>query len=359
MTKEYPKLYSRDVKGKILVWSAKVMNQNNQVDICISYGELQGDRTLRWERDVRGVNIGKSNETNAWQQAESKVESRIKRKRRKGYMSIEDIKATIDADSNLDSTGYNFFTDNRDELTKLLDTHLPSVKTDLDGDVKPMLAKQYYRSKKDWTDPEGNIWEDRKYYYMLNPYTIKEKNAVVAKFPCMAQFKINGVRATIQLKSGKTLIKSRDGIEYIVHHINDFFNLNNDIFDYEEEELILDGELYIHGELLQDIASAVKKPNLNTNRVIFILFDLAIPDYTNLERWEIIKEHIKPKLDSNLSCPVEIIKTTKVSNEESAQKFTDISIEKGYEGSIFRDFNGLYVFGNRRNCMTKLKRSIS
>lgn len=357
MTKEYPTLYARAMTGKILIWKATVKSQNNQVDIMISYGEFTGDRTTRWERNIQGVNIGKSNETNSWQQAEAKIESRIKTKKRKGYMTLEEVKDDIDS-ANAVGTGIKLLTDNRDELLKLLETYLPKNKTDLDGDVKPMLAKQYYRTKKNWTDPEGNLWSDRKYYYISNPHVTKEKNAVVPKFPCIGQPKINGGRALSQIKLGKALMKSRDGLEYIVHHINDFFNINNDIFIYEGEDIILDGELYIHGELLQDIMSAVKKANLNTPRIKLILFDLAISTYSNLERWEIIKNHIKPKLDIHLTCPIEIIKTVIINNEVEAQRFTDWCIKNGYEGGIFRDADAEYVFGGRRNCLTKLKRAI-
>ena len=71
-------------------------------------------------------------------------------------------------------------------------------------------------------------------------------------------------------------------------HINDWCNQNKDIFG-SEGDLILDGEFYIEGESLQTIQGAVKSYDMNTPRVTFVLFDIAVEGATNAERWEHIK----------------------------------------------------------------------
>lgn len=360
MTYKFDTLYARDSKGKVLQWNIEVQNNNGQVDIRMSYGEYNGGQQLKWQRDIQGKNIGKANETNAWEQAIKDAESAIARHKKKGYMTLEEVKALPVFDTPALVSKFRVLTDDpRDETHILLDKKLPKYRVDADGDVKPMKAQQYYRSKKDWVAPDGTKWSDRKYYYLLNPHVKKEVGAIIATFPCMAQPKINGVRCTIKLVDNKPLLKSKEGLEYKVAHINDFLTINNDIFSYEGIDLVLDGELYIHGELLQDIGSAIDKPNLNTPRVVFKIFDLAIEDKTNLERWNIIKDHIKPKLDIHINCPIELVKTTRLNKDEDAQAFTDICIAQGYEGIILRDFKALYGFGKRPVTMTKLKRTIS
>ena len=345
MTKTFDTLYARDSKGKVLKWDIEVQSRD-VVDIQISYGEFDGGQTITWQKARQGKNIGKANETNAYEQAVLEAESKIRLQKKKGYMSFKEL--------NLDIIPPH----NSNNLLVVLQNNLPKNRTDAQGDVKPMKAQQYYRSKKNWIDPNGEVWSDRKYYYLLNPYVRKELGAIITKFPCIGQPKINGVRATTRY-TDKAVIKSKEGKEYNVAQINDFFNLNPDIFVYGDKELVLDGELYIHGELLQDIGSAINKPNLNTPRVTYRLFDIAIEGYNNLQRWEIIKEHIKPKLEQHFNCPIEIIETVKITGDAAAQAYTDKCIKEGYEGAIFRQFTGMYAFGKRPQAMTKLKRTIS
>lgn len=362
MNQTFDTLYARDSKGKILEWNIEVQS-NTQVDIRISYGEYKGAKSLRWQRDIKGKNIGKSNETNAYEQAVFNIESKIRLQKKKGYMSLDEAQQQyLKAEEVVVKASFTFRNiteDNRDTLLVTLEKYLPKNRTDADGNVKPMKAQQYYRSKKNWIDPNGVEWSDRKYYYLLNPNTIKEKGAIITKFPCMGQPKINGVRCTIRVVDNKVLLKSKEGKIYHVAHIEDFLNINIDIFNCNGIDVVLDGELYIHRELLQDIGSAINKPNLNTPRIVFILFDIAIEDKTNLNRWKVIKSHIVPKLNTHLNCPIQLISSVRIMGDEGAQTMTDNWIHQGYEGSIFRQFDGEYAFGKRPQAMTKLKRTIS
>lgn len=363
MNKKFDTLYARDSKSKVLEWTIEVQSNGSQVDIKMAYGEYKGAKALRWQRDIQGKNIGKANETNAYEQAVLQVESTIRLKKKKGYLSLDEAQQQFLKEDKIEVkasfTFRNITEDTRDSLLLALEQYLPKNRTDADGNVKPMKAQQYYRSKKNWTDPYGVVWSDRKYFYLLNPTELKEPKAIITKFPCMGQPKINGVRCTIQIIEGKVVIKSKEGKIYNVAHIVDFLNINIDIFNYEGTNIVLDGELYIHGELLQDIGSAINKPNLNTPRIVLILFDIAIENETNLNRWKAIKFHIKPKLDSHLNCPIQLITTIKIEGDAGAQAMTDTWINQGYEGSIFRQFDGEYAFGKRPQAMTKLKRTIS
>lgn len=361
MTQNFDTLYTRNSKGKVLEWSVSVVKKfDGQVDIKVSNGEYLGAKKLSWQRNVQGVNIGKSNETTPYQQAISVAESKIERKRKQGYLTYKDVQDIADADKEETAVDKNIaFSINlsdEDKMHGILNKYLPENREDADGDIKPMKAQQYYRSKKNWIDPDGKVWDDRKYYYLLNPHVKKEKGAIITSFPCMGQPKINGVRATIRLVDNIPVIKSKEGLIYNIPHVQDFLTINNDIFD---DDIVLDGELYIHGEPLQNIGSAVKKHNLNTSRIVFVLFDVAVAGYNQAERWQYMKQHIKPKLEQHINCPVQLIKATLIDSDERAQKYTDYCIEQGYEGIILREPQADYKFGGRPKTMTKLKRLIS
>src|SRR5690606_18655287 len=92
-------------------------------------------------------------------------------------------------------------------------------------------------------------------------------------------------------------------------------------------------------------------------RVKFILFDLAVTELNNLDRWKTLKE-IYNKFFT-LDCPLELISTYITPSDEKTQEMTDKFISQGYEGSILRDKNAVYGFGSRKTNMLKLKRCIS
>ncbi len=343
-------LYKKDSKGKILQWLAHINQTETGTHINLISGELDGKQTLTLRANIKGKNIGKTNETSPYTQAESDLKSIYNKKRREGYKSLSDLKYT---DTN------NAFEDT--DIEKFLQDNLKFDTRDLDGNVKPMKAQQYYRSKKNWTDNTGKIWEDRKYYFLQNPYEKKKEVDIIIKFPCLIQPKLNGVRATISLDENYNIqILSKEGLRYSIPHIEEVFEQYKEVFYTNIEgdntvDIVFDGELYIPNEKLQVITSAVKKINLNTSRVEFICFDLAIPYISNLKRFQLLKDLLAfSKL--YIACPVKPIITHKVYDDKTVQTFTDNYIQEGYEGSILRNPNGLYAFGKRPMDMTKLKR---
>jgi hypothetical protein len=339
-------IYKKDSKGKIIEWRAEVQQNGRAVDIMICYGQLHGEKVVTYNRDIKGKNIGKTNQTTPFEQATFEVHSLYNRKKKAGYKSLEDLGFTS-FDAEFSDISFETF------LVK----NLKFNTTDENDNLKPMKAQQYYRSKKNWLDPTRKLWSDRKYYYLLNPYALKEKNAIIIEFPCLIQPKINGIRATISLnENGVIQILSKEGLEYNLPTISDVFNMNKEIFTHNGENIIFDGELYIHKESLQIINSAVQATNLNTFRLQFICFDIAVGGIDNLNRIKLMKELLAPLL---LSGYVDYVKTTIVGNDLRVQQLTDMFIEQGYEGSIMRNPTGLYAFGKRPMDMVKLKRTIS
>lgn len=362
-------LYRKDIGGKILSWIALIKVNLSGVDIITKYGEFNGKQAERITKDIKGKNIGKSNQTTPYTQAEANIDSLYKKKRRSGYRSLKDL-------------DFNLHMKENEEVIDFLTRTLSDEGIDLEGNLKPMLCQQYYRSKKTykaegektardgWADPTGKVWKDRKYYYILNPYVEKEKGAIITKFPCLIQPKINGVRATIHMNSiGNIKILSKSGLQYKLPHITTFLQSTNTFketwttfdTDYtateiEGNSLILDGELYIHGESLQIIGSAVDSFNMDTHRVKFIAFDLAIAEIGNLERFSLLKDIVSKMY--GIDIPIEVIPTKRINSDIRVQALTDVFIADGYEGSILRDINAAYQFGKRPVTMCKLKRHI-
>jgi len=53
-----------------------------------------------------------------------------------------------------------------------------------------MKCQQYYRSKKDFVDKTGKKWDDRKYYYLLNPYADKRNDDLIITFLVIFNLKL-------------------------------------------------------------------------------------------------------------------------------------------------------------------------
>src|SRR5690554_2496327 len=76
--KTFPTLYKKNSKGKIQTWDIGVLNFGDMARIIIKYGQ-QGGKIQETSDDIKeGKNLGKSNETNPFEQACLEAESKWK-----------------------------------------------------------------------------------------------------------------------------------------------------------------------------------------------------------------------------------------------------------------------------------------
>ena len=345
MINEIETLYKRG-RGKFLEWTIKIETINNKVNILMAYGELNGEHVIRYQNNIKGKNIGKINETTPYEQAISIANSKIHKKQREGYKRLSEL---------LEQFPNEMYTLPKEQALEIV---LPAFNTDISGNEIPMKCQQYYRSKKAFTDNTGKTWDDKKYYYLLNPYADKRKDDLIISFPCYIQPKVNGVRAFIKLVNNEVKIYSKKGLEYNLPHISNWFSSRKDLFG--DEDIIFDGELYIPGEHLQNITSAVRAMQLTTSLVKYYIFDIAIEELTQKERFGLLYSPIvKNTIQEDLNAPIVLVETRSVNTDERVQELTDIFIKQGYEGSVCRTFDGLYQFGKRPQSIVKLKRTTS
>jgi len=170
------------------------------------------------------------------------------------------------------------------------------------------------------------------------------------------QAKYDGHRCLIARSSREMIPYSRNGkLITTIDHITDTLRSK---LPYD---VILDGELYCHGESLQTIASWAKRKQPNTEKLQYIVYDIIVPgsmDLTFAERLEILEE-LKTKGMFNQSVR---LATTILHNEtkENAKfdidKYHNLACQYGYEGSILRTANGLYQPNKRPADLIKVKK---
>lgn len=183
--------------------------------------------------------------------------------------------------------------------------------TNAAGFLKPMLAHSY---------------ED---------YDIDFKNCAYV------QRKLDGNRCIITNHDGNVIAYTRNGkpITSIGHILN---NLDIPV------GATLDGELYIHGERLQNIASLIKKEQEESQLLKFHAYDIMSPKSFSHRLDELMKVCAKNNV-------IELVETRFVSNETEIKDYYNLFVAEGYEGAIIRHTDAGYEDGKRSRSLLKMK----
>lgn len=145
-------------------------------------------------------------------------------------------------------------------------------------------------------------------------------------YPCYVQPKLNGVRALYQ--NGH--FQSRDEIPFPEGLLD---HLSVHLASTFSPEVILDGELYVHGWPLQRINAAVtpvrQAPTEDTVLVEYHVFDRV--DFNKM-----FSRRIEMSLDKYKFEQIKRVKTALVQNEGEANRRYSHYVSNGYEGVMYR-----------------------
>lgn len=259
--------------------------------------------------------------------------SRKNAKRKQGYKYINEIRDNFDYPV-------------KEELQSWLNKYLPYDRTNAEGKVLAMLAKTY----------DDKVFKNVSVLY--------------------GQWKINGLRCFIRVVGSTDIFhkyrlefQSREGViwnslgnleEYLL------FNITEETLDMmKEENIILDGEVYIPGFSVNEINHAVKDPNCFENKLVqFWCYDIAVEDwsaderhrwleyafYTHIYQFQTKEAHLINKERFVVLC------TYYIDTPEDATDFRNNFIDMGFEGLILRNPESEYQFGKRNSAMIKYKK---
>jgi len=174
------------------------------------------------------------------------------------------------------------------------------------------------------------------------------------KYPCYDQPKLNGMRCLAFRENGNIRLQSRGGktIQSIPH-------IEAELYMIMKDGGILDGELYVHGEKLQNITSAInnvdnpKKAKISLFEIKYYVYDC--PDreskFTFRDRFS---SFLSVMMDLNLHY-VKSVPTIVCNSKADIDKALAKNIADGYEGTIIRNCDGKYAWGERSNDLQKYK----
>jgi ATP-dependent DNA ligase len=161
--------------------------------------------------------------------------------------------------------------------------------------------------------------------------------------------KYNGVNGEFRLVDDKLVLLSRGGMEYpMLEHIKD--DMISVMKRYNIDRVA--GEIYKHGEHLQDITGAVKKFKELTKELEFYVFDLPTHGGKYKERVAAMQAmDFKSDFIKHIpSCSPRDI---------SIDDYQTKCVKEGYEGTVIYDVNNVYQYNVRTSTIWKYKKALS
>ena len=175
------------------------------------------------------------------------------------------------------------------------------------------------------------------------------------RFPCYSSAKLNGVNAIYKRTEEQLTIYSRGGEVYpAIQHLESLVHELMDLTGSHE----LNGELYIHNQHLQDIQSAVKKPNELSPSLSFCVFDIADSSLPFGARTSLMHTSWDT-LDTTIKSTVSVIYSVLCHSHEDIEEHYNECINFGYEGTVIKNATALYQHNVRSSDMFKYKKTLS
>lgn len=249
---------------------------------------------------------------------------------------------------------------------------------ELESRVKEQIDGQYRENKADL--------ENLDILAMLAADWNKRGSSMV--YPCYGSVKYDGVRALAKKRNGIVTIESRTSQLWNVPHLETLLAIHMQDGD------IWDGEIYVHGEELQDIVSAVKRTDTqkevdkakakHAKSYTAAMLQQKGPTYeAECEQAYIDAVHIhelRPKLQFHIfdvvsdktfservkdldelcgipvvSPHIQITEYFYIADEADMKIKHKVAVGLGYEGIMLRNFKGMYESGKRSADLQKYK----
>lgn len=210
---------------------------------------------------------------------------------------------------------------------------------ELDSRVNKQLDKGYVRTLAEASSPATNSLGLKK--PMLAHPIDKVKPESIDWDNAYAQPKLDGHRCLVN-----GIMYSRQGKEILLPHIREALG------DYGLLDKGLDGELYVHGMLLQDIGSLVKKPREESKQLQYHVYDLMRDTQYSERKAELHALVVQAEAGG---APIRLVNTYKIVDRAELDLMHRQFLDQGYEGSILRHGLAHYEDDKRSNSLLKVK----
>lgn len=319
-------LYRLDNKGNVCVWQAIPGPGSKQIDVI--HGMFAGKKTVETFNTHRKV--------------EDEIVSRTNAKRKSGYKYLSEVKDNIPLPVE------------EDAVHLYLKLYLTKDRTTADGTTLPMLAKAY--------DNTDNRLFSKGQVYLGQPKINGLRCNISAYRSQYDMFKPISLR--FQSREGN-IWESLSGFNSLEEYLLDAFGLNilNRMID---ENIVLDGEIYLPGASINDINHYVKDSKDPKNKQLqFWMYDLNIADSAYKYRRDLIKIIFRDSIRTNILGKEYHLNNTRrfiilddfpIHNDHLATLCRNRYISYGFEGLMLRLPGEEYQAGKRNLALIKYKK---
>lgn len=160
------------------------------------------------------------------------------------------------------------------------------------------------------------------------------------EWPCFVQPKLDGMRALYH--DGRLISRKGKEIKTMGHILTALKDVN----------IILDGELYVHGETFQENMKLIKKYREGqTEKVCFHVYDIVAPDLPYINRYAILRDVVS----SLKTTTVKLVPSTCIYDEEQLKEEHQYNLSAHFEGSMIRWGDDGYKIDGRSSNLLKYK----
>lgn len=213
------------------------------------------------------------------------------------------------------------------------------------SEARSKWAKQI---KKKYSETLETAGETKRIKPMLAAPFEDHKHKLV--YPVTVQPKFDGLRClAYRQPDGSIMLQSRGGDPYELQHIKD------ELSGWLARDVVLDGELYVHGTSLQNINKLVRKPREESTSVYYCIYDVLDLD-DGVAPWPRRMEWLNGAFRSVGT----VYRLWRVPNVVAYDEVGVLELQKafvseGYEGAIVRAHEGQYRVGYRSPHLLKVK----
>jgi DNA ligase-1 len=172
-------------------------------------------------------------------------------------------------------------------------------------------------------------------------------------YPVYVQPKLNGVRCLASWDGLGISLMSRGGKDYDVAH------LKAQVASFLPDNMVLDGEIYLHGVTFQEVTRLVKKYRPDeTEKLQLWVYDVFDPELTDMQwrdRILILNSTVRQKIAVAKTQSIIVLDGQYVDSEREVYLTQAKHVQAGYEGGIVRLPDGSYELGYRSRSLLKVK----
>lgn len=300
-------LVIRNARDKVQSARYKLFQEGNTYVIERFTGQFGGKITKQPTKIIEKGKVKRS----VFQQAELEFNALVKKVTDKGYKKLSDLTKTKFDDISL----------------KELNTIVPTVKTDANGNIKPQLAKS--------SNDVANSVLDKEFF---------------------ASRKLDGVRCLMLEDQEKNVVGSvsRGGGDYDPSTID--IRTDPQLVDFFKAHpgVILDGELYIHGWSLQKISGTARLKTYEDrcSHLQYWIYDIVDLEQNFNERLDLLTD-MQIEFEGNEK--IRIVEHEYVEGWTKIKRLHDKYVSEGFEGLVLRKPDKKYAPGKRNSDWIKVK----